>query len=251
MMPQLRPFGREEDDLAIDFGAHNRAAMVTRLLTQCTVDRGGDGSQGFYRELSAGNRLERLLLLAAGGPDQALSLPCKCRNCREDLDLELTVAELSALQREADAIATVGVELGGRRIEFRKPKGRDLEAWGEMVFDNERDAVAMMIATLAVDRDTPGSMAPDSFGAVEHALEEADPLIDFRAIVRCGECGETNDYNVDLMDTALRMLRHAQNELVTALHQLASHYHWSEREIFAVPEWRRQRYLHLIAASGQ
>jgi hypothetical protein len=50
------------------------------------------------------------------------------------------------------------------------------------------------------------------------------------------------------METALGMLRRAQQALVGAVHRLASQYHWSERDIFAVPAWRRQHYLRLIAS---
>ena len=71
---------------------------------------------------------------------------------------------------------------------------------------------------------------------------------DFSCRVSCGECGELNEYDIDLTETALGMLNRAQKQLVITVHQLASHYHWSEAEIFAVPDWRRQQYLELTGA---
>lgn len=244
----LRSFGLAESDLAVDFGARNRAALVTRVLAACTADPVGR-SEAFQRDLSAGKRLESLVTLAAGGPEGALTLACKCGGCGEDLELELTVQELSALQREADTIETVAVDLGGRRLEFRKPRGRDQEAWGELEFHDEEEAVAAMIGTLAVD--PLGRVGPEWFPAIETALDQADPLVDFTCSIRCDVCGRPNEYSLDLMDIALGLLRRAQHQLVVTLHRLASHYHWTEQEIFAIPAWRRQQYLDLIAASGQ
>lgn len=246
-MPRLRPFGCEEIDLGIDFDARNRASLVTRLLAHCTVDP-VEAPHELYRALSAGRRLDYLLRLAAGGPDQALAFPCTCGGCRATLELELTIRELSELQRRSEAVDAVGVELGGQLVRFRKPTGRDLEAWAEMVFDDERDAVTAMIATLAVDRPAIESLDAAALGAIEDALDDADPLIDFSCVVRCDECGESNARSIDLMETALGMLRRAQEALVSAVHRLASQYHWSERDIFAVPAWRRQQYLRLIAS---
>lgn len=244
----LRRFGVAESDLGVDFSSPNRAALVTRLLELCTVDPGGSLPKGIYRELSIGNRIECLLLLAAGGSGAALNLVFRCAGCDEELEIELTLSELSELQREADRVETVGVEIKGRRVEFRKPKGRDQEDWARMDFRDERDAAAGMIGTLAVTPDFADYIEPEFLGAIEGALDEADPLVNFSCSVSCGECGEPNEYAVDLLETALGMLNRAQNQLIITVHRLASHYHWNEKEIFAVPDWRRQEYLKLIGA---
>src|SRR5262245_13930241 len=181
----LRRFGIAEIDLAIDFGAQNRAALVTQVLEQCTVDPEGRLPEGFYRELSAGKRLECLLVLATGGPERSLSLVHKCGGCGEELELELTLEELTELQREADMIETVEVELGGRRIEVRNPRGRDQEAWAGPVFHDERAAAAWMINLLAVDPGTLSDIEPESLSTIEGALDKADPLIDFSCDVNC------------------------------------------------------------------
>jgi hypothetical protein len=57
-----------------------------------------------------------------------------------------------------------------------------------------------------------------------------------------------NDIAIDLCEVALTTLRRLQRQLIVMVHRLASHYHWSEQEIFAVPHWRRKEYLELIAA---
>jgi len=249
MVPRLRSFGRDEVDLSIDFGTHNRAVLVTRLLAQCSIDATAD-TLDLYRRLSAGKRLQCLLQLAMTDPSRPLSIPCRCLACHQELELELTLHELSDVQQAADAIATITVGSGPQRLALRKPTGHDMEAWGEMAFADEGAALGTMIAGLLIDPPS-APIAPASIAAIEEALEAADPLIDFRCTAACGECGEANECQIDLMEIALHLLRRSQHELVASLHRLATHYHWTEQEIFAVPAWRRQRYLQLIGATGK
>jgi hypothetical protein len=245
----LRQFGVFEGDLAVDFSSADRAALVTRLLELCVADPGQTLPDGFFRDLSIGKRIECLLVLAAGGPDTALGFPFKCMNCGEEIELELTLSEISAIQQEADCVETVGVDVQGGRLEFRKPTGRDQESWAAQGLNDELKTMAEFIGTLAVRPnmlDTLKIISSDELGVIEAAIEESDPLVDFNCNVNCGECGEWNDFPVDLTETALRMLNQAQDRLVVTIHRLAAHYHWSEKEIFAVPDRRRRQYLELI-----
>ena len=245
----FRRYGVTESDLAVDFAMLNRAALATHLLELCTVDPQRLLPSDIFNELSIGKRIVCLLVLAAGGQDKVLSLVLTCQDCSQELELELMLSEVLELQGEADRIETVSVDLGGKQVEFRKPKGRDQEIWGGVQFRDERDVVVGMIGTLAMTPDFTPFIDQASVNAVEEAFDEADPLVDFRCRVSCGECGRLTEYTVDLMETALGMLNQTQNQLIYTIHRLASHYHWSERDIFAVPEWRRQKYVQLVGAS--
>ncbi len=246
---RLRRFGIFEGDLSIDFASANRAALVTQLLESCAVDPMGILPDSFFLKLAIGKRVECLLLLAAGGPDTELRFLLKCVSCAEEIEFELKLHEISKMQGEADLMETIGVDIGGRRMKFRKPTGSDQEMWSKMFFNDEHDATVAMLGTLA---ELPGSLEtihPDELNVVEDVLTEVDPLVDFSCGVSCGECGELNEYEIDLTETALGMLNRAQNHLVVTIHRLASRYHWSEQEIFAVPDWRRQQYLELIGVT--
>jgi hypothetical protein len=244
----FRRFGVSERDLGVDFTSPDRAALVTRLLELCIVDPSRTLPEGFFCELSIGKRIECLLLLAAGGADTALGFPFKCSGCGEEIELEITLGEISALQREADSAEIISVDVGDRRLEFRKPTGRDQELWGEIPFSDERSLAAELISTLIVRREALESIDTGDFGIIEAAIQETDPLVDLSCSVGCGECDELNKYEIDLTETALGMLRRAQNRLVVMIHRIASHYHWSEKEIFDIPHWRREQYLELIGA---
>lgn len=244
----MRRFGIYENDLVIDFAGSDTPALITRILEQCAIDPEGSLPAGIFRELSIGKRLECLLGLAAGGPEAVLSFPFKCGGCGEEIELELTIGEISARQHEADLIETVEVEIKGESTAFRKPSGRDQENWAGMVFRDEREAARAMICTLTVTPVGWEALDADDLDRIDEAMDEADPLINFRCHVACGECGEQSEFLIDLCDTALGMLSRLQQQLIVTVHKLASHYHWSEKDVFAVPHWRRIEYLDLIAA---
>lgn len=252
LLPQgriaFRRFGIYEEDLAIDFAGSDTPALITRLLEQCAQDPEGQLPPGFFRELSAGKRLECLLILAAGPQRPAFSFPFGCAACGEELELELTLEEISSLQQQADQIEAIEVELGGQRVAFRKPKGRDQEDWARTIFQDEGEAARAMLGALAVRGTTAEALDSLAFDRVDKAMDEADPLVNLVCQVSCDACGEQNNLSIDLCETALGMLSRLQKQLILTVHRLASHYHWSEKEIFATPHWRRNEYLELIAA---
>ena len=243
----MRRFGIFESDLAIDFAGSNTAVLITRILEQCTVDPDGRLSAGFFRELSISRRLECLLAIAAGEEGSAFNFPFHCAGCEQEIELELTLEDIADQQREADLIETVEIEIKGKPFSFRKPCGLDQENWAKMVFRDQREAVEAMIRSLAVTHDMPESLDTDTIDLLDEAMCEADPLVNFRCRVTCAECSSPNEFFIDLYDVALGTLSRNKQQLIVMVHKLASHYHWSENEIFAVPYWRRKEYLNLIA----
>src|SRR4051812_15637761 len=104
----FRRFGIFEDDLRLNFEDPNRAGLATRLLSICAIDPENILPVDLFRELSIGKRIECLSILALGtcGED-AFRFPFKCAACSAELELELSLAEVSAFQSEADAIDVV------------------------------------------------------------------------------------------------------------------------------------------------
>ena len=244
----MRPFAIYESDLAIDFAGNKTHELVTHILEQCSIDPESCLPPGFFSELSIGKRLECLLVLAAGGKSRAFDFPFRCAGCGQELVLELTLDDIAGQQRESNLVETVKVEIKGESTVLRKPNGRDQENWSGMVFRNEREASETMIGTLIVSPVKWKTLDADDINLIEKAIDEADPLVNFSCHVTCGECSKLNVFLIDLCDTALGILNRLQKQLIIMVHKLASHYHWSENVIFAIPHWRRIEYLDLIAA---
>jgi hypothetical protein len=152
------------------------------------------------------------------------------------------------MQGEADRTEVVEVSIDERSLVLRKPSGRDQEHWAAMTFRDETDAARAMIGTLAVDPEIADGLGANELGLIDAAMDEADPLVNFLCRIDCSECGSPNEFLIDLTAVALDMLSRLQQQLIVMVHKLASHYHWSEKEVFEVPHPRRKQYLDLIAA---
>jgi hypothetical protein len=257
----LRHFGSEERDLAVDFAATPRPLLVTEILELCAGDdedarawRGRD----FFWDLTVGARVEALLTIAEaseGRPGVNVTLHCPAADCAQELELELTLAELAELNARGGGDEHVAVRCGRETFKFRRPRGRDQLAWLGGRFEDGRAAERAMLRTLVVEEGTDFAArfdaASDAGGdslalAFNDAMEEFDPLVNFSLRVRCDLCGEESEQEIDLEEYALGRLRRAQQRLLATVHRLASRYKWDERQIFSVPHWRRSYYLALI-----
>lgn len=254
----LRPFGVSEHDLEISFaGGQPRPHLITEVLARCTVGaRGEQLEPDFFWSLPVGKRIECLLTISETSGDRAdIVIPVRCPGdaCAQVAELELSLSEIVSLQNQTDDAERFAVRRGDRQLYVRRPTGSDQLAWLGARFEDEASAFAAMVRAL-VSVDEAGASAAvvgvevdgGWIGAIEEALEEFDPLVNFSLSVRCPFCEAEHEHEVDLEELALRRLRQSQLRLLTSVHRLARYYHWSEREIFSVPHWRRAFYLALI-----
>jgi hypothetical protein len=218
----LRAFGADPADLDVDFDG-GRAELTTALLVACAeppVER------AVAARLPISVRIRAVLRLAATEVP-IVELACTCA-CGEQLELALPLAEVATdPPHVADA-----VEVDGRTV--RVPTGEHQHA-------AEASAItgALGIARLLVDCDlTAGELR-----AIDAALDAADPLVCFHITACCPACGAAFRRDVDLEAIAHRHLAAAQHQLLDAIHRLASAYHWTEREVLALPRRRRAHYL--------
>lgn len=243
----LRPFGIEKSDLAVDFSQKNLPHLITGILEQCSFNHESKIPEDFFLDLSVGKRIESLLVLASSNIKTSFSFPFKCESCGVLLELELTLGEIAEIQKKSDLQAKIEAKIGDRKILFRKPSGRDQKDWQSRVFADDKVARQTMLRSLQINPKSNEKISPDAFSAIDEAFDEADPLINFFFRTGCSECEKQNDFPIDLSKFALDELYRTQKILIWTTHRLASHYHWSEKEIFEVPYWRRMQYLELIS----
>lgn len=251
----LRRFGLYESDLNIDFDQTPRPFLVTQLLERCTSSRQREAvDPTVFWQLPVGKRIECLLALHAleGETETTLGFRCPSPTCAQESEVTLSLEEVAVLQHDAYSTDRVEVPVGSEVLSLRRPTGSDQLVWLNGAFADGVAARREMVSTLLIrendDVDARENLPPDEWlDSVEEAMEEHDPLINFKLTVKCPACDTTNLVAIDLEDLALRALRNAQRRLLTSIHRLAAHYHWSEEQIFAVPSWRRAQYLSLIA----
>jgi hypothetical protein len=248
---RLRPFGVDERDLAVDFEGTPRPLLITEILELCT-EAGGDGARppgrDFFWGLTVGARTEALLALADAGVYVALR--CPAPDCAQELEVDISLAEIAELQDSHGAEEYAAVPFGDSTLRLRRPRGRDQLDWLGRRFADEREVAREMIRTLAEDEGAALAAcvrgAEELAVAISDVMEEFDPLVNFSLRVRCHFCGEESEHAFDLEEYALARLRRAQGRLLLTVHRLASRYHWDERQIFSVPDWRRRHYLALL-----
>lgn len=227
--------------LDVDFG-QPAPQLVTALLASSLPEHGEEEMWS----LPVGARLEYLLALLAFDGERPLTTERTCANeaCGEPIEIELTPAELVALERERGT-NRVSVDADGLTLGVRRPTGLDQLAWQAAAFRDEAEARRALAADLQ-EPEARAEVDDELVATLEGALTDADPLVCLELDAVCPYCGETRTYELDLLQLVLARFRERQQRLVDDVHCLASHYHWTEAEILAVPTERRERYLALI-----
>jgi hypothetical protein len=251
----LRPFGLYDGDLNVDFDRTPRPVLVTHLLERCTRNAQNESvEESLFWDLPVGKRIECLLTLSMSGTESEITLVFRCPNttCGEESEIAISLGELVALQADAYSADRVEVPVGTEILSLRRPTGNDQLAWLNGTFGDGGEVRSAIVRTLLVKGDEivdgRGAMPRDDWlDSIEEAMEEHDPLVNFKLKVKCPSCETTSLIAVDLEELSLRGLRNAQLRLLASVHRLAAQYHWSEQQIFAVPSWRRAQYLSLIA----
>jgi hypothetical protein len=252
----LRALGQLSEDLDIDFFLQPKPLLETQILSRCTQDSAGKSLEpGFFWDLPVGTRTLCLLTIAAfdAEPGQlTLDLRCANRSCGEELEMALSLQEISGLSSGNTQNDTIEVSTAAGPLSFRLPRGRDQLTWLKQSFADEMVAARAMLETLAISENASeftDSLSDDEVRNIGKTLADSDPLVDFKLHITCPECRAEGIYRLDLGAMALEHLRLSQTRLLHVIHVLASRYHWTETQIITVPSWRRNHYLNLLEQS--
>lgn len=235
----MRPLGLV-CDLDIDFATTDRPRLVTTLLARC----GERGEPSHWWSRPVGERIAALLRLVALTEERdelPLSARCTMPECAELFEFMLPLHRLTT-EHDFDDTPITATLAGGSLVSVRRPTGEDLQRWRDARPASRAQAIEWMLDTLVV----AGECTIEDEPMVTAALTERDPLVDFTVACQCPACGVAIDVAIDLEDLALRRLTARQRALQQQVHELASHYGWTEAEVLAVPPSRRARYLALI-----
>ncbi|WP_445247671.1 T4 family baseplate hub assembly chaperone [Microcoleus sp. OTE_8_concoct_300] len=249
----LRPFGWFAEDLEIDFHQTRRPDLEMQILECCISNREeAKLDSSFFGNLEIGKRTEYLLTLASLSNSSKINLNLRCSNleCQRQMEITIPLLEITRLQQQSENQKTE-IAIANEKISLRKPTGNDQRLWQEQHFSDEGSATLAMVQSLLVSEQPSTfkqvySQEKDWIEMLNQVMEEIDPLVNFNLQVICPYCGSENLQYFDLGAWALQQLYGVQQQLIVTIHRLASHYHWSESEILAIPPGRRSRYLALI-----
>ncbi|ATB39024.1 hypothetical protein CYFUS_004463 [Cystobacter fuscus] len=239
---------REPDgalELSILEGARRREPLprqVSRVLVAALEHLGGEPPElAKVEELCIADRQFLMRRLRTWLGDEQPWHTVRCTGCQERFDFELNVAELPV--KEAGAgFPFVEVETGQGRVRGRVPTGADQLALAERVTADVRALLERCLFPADVARLEEGDIA-----LIEEALEAVSPGVVTRVGATCPGCGATQVVTLEPYSCLFM-----ESTLLEEVHTLASAYHWSERDILALPLHRRRQYLRLVErATGQ
>lgn len=182
-------------------------------------------------QLPLGRRDERLLALHAAVAGSAIEATASCPCCGESAEFSLDVDELLARATEA-----VSAPEG-----LRSPNSRDLEAASDALYADAAERV-LLERCVGVGELTDGARR-----AVAAAMAEADPLAEVLVDVACPGCDEMFVAELDVSAFVWAEVRAAALALLRDVDVLARAYGWTEAEVLALGEGRRQAYLELVS----
>jgi hypothetical protein len=196
-------------------------------LCRCAGTESADPA--FWDGLTFADRhaLIRELLIADGVG--VVDVPLACPACATALAAPFDLRTVAPVEHDPREPLVAG------GVAFRLPTARD--AFGA---DGDEEAFYARIC----DGAPP---APPVREEIDAELSRLDPLGDVELRAACAACGEPVTTGFDLAATWIVRLRRRAAELLSDIHVLASRYHWTEREILAVPARRRAVYVDLCA----
>lgn len=229
-------------ELTIAEAARGTASLPQRITAVLAAALGGlgDGSET-VRSLCVADRqfLMRRLAVTLGQDEDWLS--ASCTRCGSAFDVPIRTSELP-VKPAGDGFPFTAAETSHGRLRLRVPTGADQEAIAAV--EDPAEARRRLARRCVVD-PLPGPLTQKDLETIDKALEEVAPELVTRVQVPCVDCGHPNELYLD----PYVCLSQASTEIFSDIHALASHYHWSEREILNLPRDRRQLYIDLIDRS--
>jgi hypothetical protein len=195
------------------------AATPERVSALCVTDR-----QFLMREL------------AALVDDKPVWLAAVCHGCGEPFDVPVEPAQLP-LKPAGAGYPWAEADTAGGRVRLHVPSGADQAAIAAIADTDEA-----MLALAQRCRVEGPPIGAEDLPAIDAAFERVAPELALAVAAVCPGCGAANTVPV----APYRSLDADADALFDEIHALASHYHWGEAEILALPRERRRRYLRLI-----
>lgn len=209
-------------------------------------------------KLSIGVRDARLLQLREWLFGPLLLNVAQCPQCGERVEWEGKTSDLY-IQAFGDArpAEEFSLEVDGYQLRFIVPTSLDIAAVMALIQSDSDNSDSVVGATELVKRciisaDRTGN-ACDSVDLPQHVLdalsqkiEELDPQAEIRTTLTCPECSHQWQLSFDIASFLWAEINAWAEQTLILIHQLASAYGWTEREILNLSPIRRQLYLGMV-----
>ena len=232
----MRGLDAERIILLSERGADLPPARRAALLLAAAFPDAPDGS---LLRLALGTRDRLLMRLRALLFGEALTARQRCGGCGEDFEIDLTAHQVGLAPRPDDELLPEA-PAGSLRYRRREFEVRAV-CVGDMIAAEAAQGVDAALELLAA-RTAPQA-PPAARRRLAEALEALDPAADTSIEAACPHCGAAQELRLDPAAFVWEELAARAPRILRDVAELARIYHWSEREILAMPASRRAFYL--------
>lgn len=227
----------------------NLPERVTNILN-LALDKIGDlnMTRELASQLCVADRQFLMLQLAVMFEGDHMWLHVECEKCDKTFDVDLKRSELPIKSAGRNYPSTV-TNIKGKDVSFRSLTGFDQEKLSK---EPQADLLKQALYYCSSFADgSPMSMpfidqlSADEIESIDTLLDEIAPAICEELQVVCPECRHEQTASID----HYQISGVEPISFYSEVHQLASHYHWSEDEILQLPRGKRKLYLKLISQS--
>ena len=180
-------------------------------------------------------------LTFGGGVDMVLN--CPDPECGAPMSAWFEIEHIPFEQGEtAPSYSLAGLELA-----FRLPRGADLEELAGSGIRGEEALERLLERCTVNPADAVERLrSPALRLALAEGIERVAPRADFDLEALCPQCGRASVSHFDPTSWFSSELSRRQADFEREIHLLAMHYHWSLRELLALPRPRRTYYVRLL-----
>jgi hypothetical protein len=177
------------------------------------------------------------------------TLVCPHAPCGKRVDLELDLRTLSAEAAEVVAVRRFVLPDGREGVVRIATAGDQAELHDLPESELEAHFLDRCLVTTEGCEVNDWRSIPAALRAciVQQSVEGA-PALDLHLSLVCVECGNAFTYEYDPLRGLMREMLGARAALRHEVHCIASHYHWSEREILDLTRAQRRDYIDMIEA---
>lgn len=163
-----------------------------------------------------------------------------CSNCGEKYDVDFLLDDLvkySAGENENIKTDDEGFFCSDDGLRFRLPDGEDEMAVLYVGAENAEDVIFSRCVA------KQGVKEKKSIAAL---MEEIAPVMTTDISINCPECAALQQVQFDMQQYLLAKIKNGQKKLTVEVHNIASAYGWSHKEIMDLPRSMRHTYSGFI-----
>ena len=227
--------------------SENAVSLVTQVTNMLNISlaqlAGMPANKELIASLCSGDRQYLILQLEAFMNPASKWLTIDCHACDELIQLELIPGTLPVKPAGQYFPITI-TQLSIGEVSLRVPNGADEEALLQQP-DSEKIRLKHLLNRLILKSNKSVDIeqfSTDDLDIIDQTLEGMMPQPSMEISTACPYCNSQQEITLDIYE----WMNDKSTDIDNDIHQLAINYHWSEKEILALPKTRRKHYLQLI-----